>query len=202
MRKIVAATFVSLDGVMQGPGGPEEDRAGGFDLGGWTVPFWQDDDLLGGAMGELFAEPFDLLLGRKTYDIFASYWPRQVDQPIADAFNRVTKFVATHEPETLAWKNSEWLGEDLVARLSELKRQDGPRLLIQGSSNLIQTLLPAGLIDEFRLLIFPLVLGKGKRLFGEGAAPQALRLTGSLASKNGVTLATYVPAGDLVTGSF
>lgn len=202
MRKITAATFVSLDGVMQAPGGPAEDPTGGFSLGGWTVPFWEDDDVLGNAMGELFSTPYDLLLGRRTYDIFAAHWPHLKDDPIADAFNRVTKYVATHEPGTLAWQNSEWLGDDVVARLTALKQTDGPTLLIQGSSELIQTLLAAGLIDEFRLLVFPVMLGRGKKLFGGGTGPQALKLAGSQVSRNGVMLVTYLPDGAVGTGSF
>jgi dihydrofolate reductase len=200
MRKIVAAAFVSLDGVMQAPGGPEEDPAGGFKFGGWTFHHW--DDAMGQAMGETFSRPYDLLLGRKTYDIFAAHWPHIENDPIAEAFNRVTKYVATHSPDTLSWQNSQWLGDDVVGSLRELKRQDGPDLLIQGSSVLIQTLLEADLIDEFRLLIFPVVLGSGKRLFGNGAMPAGLKLTGSKTSTTGVIMASYDRAGEVSTGSF
>lgn len=202
MRKIIAAAFVSLDGVMQGPGGPQEDTDGGFAHGGWTVPYWENDDVLEAAMGEVFSEPYDLLLGRRTYDIFAAHWPRLAGDPMADALNGATKHVATHRPDSLTWQNTQWLGEDPVAALEALKQGDGARLLIQGSSNLTQTLLSAGLIDEFRLLVFPVVLGTGKRLFGGGAVPQALKLTTSRASRNGVILATYVPDGAIRTGSF
>ena len=199
MRKIIAATFVSLDGVMQAPGGPEEDPTGGFDFGGWTFHYF--DEVAGAAMNELFSKPFALLLGRRTYDIFAAYWPYQKD-PIADALNPATKYVATHRPDTLAWQNTQSLGPDIVATLRRLKQEDGPDLLIQGSANLIQTLLANGLIDDIRLMIFPLLLGKGKRLFGDGSMPAAFRLTRSDASTTGVIMATYERSGDIRTGSF
>ncbi len=199
MRKIIAATFVSLDGVMQAPGGPEEDPIGGFDFGGWTFHYF--DEVAGAAMDELFSKPFALLLGRRTYDIFAAYWPYQKD-PIADAFNPATKYVATHRPDTLTWQNTQSLGPDIVATLRRLKQEDGPDLLIQGSGNLIQTLLAKGLIDEIRLMIFPLLLGKGKRLFGDGAMPAAFKLTRSNASTTGVIMATYERSGEIRTGSF
>lgn len=211
MRKITAGAFVSLDGVMQAPGGPEEDPAGGFKYGGWTATHW--DDVIGAAMDETLSTPFDLLLGRKTYDIFAAYWPHLDVDPatskfdpltikVAKLFNRVTKYVATHSPSTLAWQNSQPLGRDIVATLRDLKKKEGQKLLIQGSSNLIQTLLAHDLIDEFRLLIFPLALGKGKRLFGEGTLPGALKLTKSVTSTSGVLIASYERAGDIKTGSF
>jgi dihydrofolate reductase len=200
MRKIIAATFVSLDGVMQAPGGPEEDPAGAFEFGGWT--FHYSDDATGAAIAETFSKPFALLLGRKTYDIFAAYWPYQKSGLIADSFNAVTKYVATHRPDTLSWQHSQSLGDDVAARLRQLKQEDGPDLLIQGSSELIQTLLADDLIDEIRLLIFPLVLGKGKRLFGDGAMPAAFKLTRSQVSSTGVVMATYERAGEIRTGSF
>src|SRR5579859_1303808 len=171
MRRIVVATFVSLDGIMQAPGGPQEDPTGGFALGGWTAPHF--DAALGGAMGEIFGRPFDLLLGRKTYDIFAAHWPYVTDpnDPIAGLFNRITKYVASRADRPLSWQNSQWLGPDTVAALQQLKREDGPDLLVQGSSGLLQTLWRHALVDEFSVLTFPLVLGKGKRLFGDGAVP-------------------------------
>jgi dihydrofolate reductase len=199
MRRITAATFVSLDGVMQAPGGPEEDPVDGFTLGGWTFNYW--DDLMGGAMAETFGKPFALLLGRKTYDIFAAHWPYQ-DDPVGEAFNAATKYVATHRPESLTWQNTRSLGPDIVATLGKLKQEGGHDLLVQGSSNLIQTRLANDLIDEIRLLIFPLVLGKGKRLFGDGAMPAAFRLAGSQASTTGVIMATYERAGEIRVGSF
>lgn len=201
MRKIIAAAFVSLDGVMQAPGGPDEDTNSGFTAGGWTFHYF--DEAVGGVMDELFDMNFDLLLGRKTYDIFASYWPKQgAEDPIGGLFNRVTKYVATHGDQTLAWENSQSLGRDVVSALRLLKANDGPELLIQGSSDLIQTLMKHDLIDEYRLMIFPVLLGRGKRLFGDGTVTQALKLTEQRTFPNGVTLASYVPAGELKTGSF
>lgn len=200
MRKITAATFVSLDGVMQAPGGPEEDPAGGFKFGGWTFHYW--DDVMGAFMGETFSKPYALLLGRNTYDIFAAHWPHQKDDPIAESFNAVTKYVATHRPDSLSWQNSQSLGPDVVATLRKLKTADGPDLLLQGSSELIQTLLAHDLIDEISLLIFPLVLGKGKRLFGQGTMPAAFKLTHSQASSTGVIMTTYERSGEIKVGSF
>ena len=184
MRKIVASVFVSLDGVMQAPGGPEEDPTGGFRHGGWATTHW--DGEIEAAMVELFSTPFDLLLGRRTYDIFAAHWPYVETDPsassfdklnsdIAAAFNRITKYVATHSPDTLGWQNSQWLGKDVVAKLRDLKQEDGPMLLIQGSSVLVQELLADDLIDEVRLLVYPLALGRGKRFFGEGTTPGRLQ---------------------------
>lgn len=206
MRKLVTGAFVSLDGVMQAPGGPKEDTDGGFQFGGWTVPYW--DDIAAAAMSDSFARPFALVLGRRTYDIFASYWPKfkgepgALDQHIADTFNSATKYVATHSPQTLTWQNSQSLGLDVADTIRELKKQDGPELLTQGSSALIQTLLTADLIDEFKLLIYPLVLGKGKRLFGSGTMPGAFKVTKSVVSPSGVVIATYQRAGGVKTGSF
>ncbi|MER9432813.1 dihydrofolate reductase family protein [Mesorhizobium sp. M0408] len=200
MRKIIAATFVSLDGVMQAPGGPQEDPVGAFKFGGWTFHYW--DNVMGAAMGETFSKPFALLLGRKTYDIFAAHWPYQKNDPIADSFNAVTKYVATHRPDSLSWQNSQALGSDVVATLRRMKQEDGPDLLIQGSSELIQTLLANDLIDEISLLIFPLVLGKGKKLFGSGTIPAAFKLTRSQASTTGVLMASYERSGEIKTGSF
>jgi len=204
MRKIVTAAFVSLDGVMQAPGGPSEDPSGGFRYGGWTVPHF--DDVVGATMGELFSQPYALLLGRRTYDIFAAHWPRipetAPDGAIAKQFNAATKYVATHRPESLTWQNSQPLGADLVGHLRELKTQDGPRLLTQGSSDLIQTLLRHDLIDELRVLVFPVTLGAGKRLFGAGTPAGAFKLAGSRVSPSGVIIASYARAGDVKTGSF
>ena len=199
MRKLVTAAFVSLDGVMQGPGGPEEDPSGGFALGGWTVDYW--DVAMGKSMEALFDAPFDLLLGRRTYEIFAAHWP-YAEGPIADKFNPATKYVATSSNEPLAWRNSVALHGDVPAEIARLKRKQGPNLLTQGSSVLVQSLLAGGLIDELRLLVFPLVLGRGKRLFGKGAAPAALNLVESRTSTTGVIMAIYVPEGPVHTGSF
>lgn len=210
MRKLIAATFISLDGVLQAPGGPEEDPVGGFKFGGWTAPYF--DEALGAVMDELFAQPFDLVLGRKTYEIFAAHWPYISTEPgapgydpgeaeIARLFNRATKHVATRTLTSFDWNNSQSLGPDVVATLRKLKASDGPALLLQGSGNLIQTLLAADLIDEFRLLIFPVVLGSGKRLLGPGAKPGALRLVQQSASPSGVIHAVYERAGGVKTGS-
>jgi dihydrofolate reductase len=211
MRRIIVAAFTSLDGVMQAPGAPEEDRSGGFAYGGWTVPHF--DEAVGEAMGDLFSRPFELLLGRRTYDIFAAHWPQVPVDParsdfdpqnaeIARLFNRVTKYVATHHPDTLTWENSQALGEDMVATLRALKQQPGPDLLTQGSSELIQQLLAADLVDEIRGLVVPVLLGPGKHLFGEGATPAGLKLLKSTVSPSGVVIASYERAGAIRTGSF
>jgi dihydrofolate reductase len=211
MRKVVVPAFVSLDGVMQAPGGPEEDPSGGFAHGGWTVPYW-DDTFREGTAGNA-GRPYELLLGRKTYDLFAAYWPHLEVDPasgtfeagvadIASTFNSVTKHVASRSRPALAWRNSRWLGPDAAAAVRELKRGEGPDLLTQGSADLVQTLLAADLVDEVRLLVYPLVLGRGKRLFGEGTLPAAFRLTRSASSPSGVLVATYERAGAVRTGSF
>jgi dihydrofolate reductase len=202
MRKVIAGTFVSLDGVMQAPGGPEEDSSGAFHHGGWTVPYF--DDVVGEGMRQLFERPYDLLLGRKTYDIFAAYWPNAEGGPdgdLARQFNRITKYVATRSAAPLAWNNSVAL-HDAVADVTRLKQGDGPDLMIQGSSDLIPPLLANGLIDEFTLLVFPVLLGSGKRLFGDGTAASALKLVSAKTSPSGVMIATYKPAGEVQTGSF
>lgn len=205
MRRIVVGTFLSLDGVMQAPGGPEEDRSGGFRFGGWTVPY--GDEAIGTALDAIFSSPFDLLLGRRTYDIFAGYWPYMEgdsgDGGIAVAFNKARKYVATHRPESLAWQNSEGLGVDIAARLEEIKAGDGPDLLVQGSSELVHQLLAADLVDELRLLIYPLILGHGKRLFDAGSMPATLEPISQTAASNGVIIAAYRRvAGAVKTGSF
>jgi dihydrofolate reductase len=204
MRKLIVGTFLSLDGVMQAPGGPDEDTSGGFRFGGWIVPHF--DEAGGEVLEGWMSQPYDLLLGRRTYDIFAAYWPHQPqdhpDHAIAETFNRITKYVATHRPDGLDWHNSEWLGEDVVARLRELKAGDGPALLVQGSSELVHQLLASGLVDEFHLMVFPVLLGRGKRLFDDGTLPSALKLVQSRVSDSGVVMATYVPDGEVRTGSF
>jgi dihydrofolate reductase len=200
MRKVIAAAFVSLDGVMQAPGGPHEDPTGGFDKGGWVFPHM--DEAGGEAIGEMFSKPFDLLLGRKTYEIFAAYWPYMGDDPIAVAFNNATKYVATRGERPFDWERTTPLRGDAVAQVAELKKTEGPTLLTQGSANLLQSLHGAGLIDEYRVMVFPVVLGKGKRLFENGSAPRGLRLQTSQATPSGVILTTYTPAGDVPTGSF
>jgi dihydrofolate reductase len=202
MRRITISTFLSLDGVLQSPGGPAEDPTGGFAFGGWVAPHF--DPALGATMGEIFSRPFDLLLGRKTYDIFAAHWPYVTDpnDPIAGLFNRVTKYVASRAKPNFAWQNSEWLGEDTAATLKKLKSEDGPDLVVQGSGELIQTLWKNSLVDEFSVLIFPVVLGKGKRLFGEGVVPAGLKLVNSQSYPTGVILVRYQPDGAVKAGDF
>ena len=201
MRKLIASAFVSLDGVMQAPGGPEEDPTGGFRFGGWTVPYWEDDEILGAAMGRLFESPFALLLGRRTYEIFAAYWPYQ-EGDIADPFNAAVKYVATSSEAPLAWAGSVALHGDIPAEVARLKQEDGPDLLVQGSSVLLRSLLAHQLVDELTLLTFPVLLGTGKRWHGEDAAPAALELFDSAVSANGVMIGRYRPAGEVRTGTF
>jgi dihydrofolate reductase len=202
MRRVIASAFVSADGVMQAPGGPEEDTTGGFRYGGWTQPYF--DDAVGKVMTELFSRPFELLLGRFTYEIFAAHWPYQEggeDDFIAKLFNKTIKYVATTSRAPLTWHNSVAI-HDPVVDVAKLKRQDGPDLLIQGSSVLIQTLHEHNIIDQITLLVFPVVLGSGKRFFGDGAKAMALKLESSKTSPSGVTMSTYSPAGAVRTGSF
>ncbi len=202
MRRIVVTTFISLDGVMQAPGGPQEDPTGSFTLGGWTAPYF--DEALGASMSDIFERPFDLLLGRKTYDIFAAHWPYVTDPNdlIAPLFNRVTKYVASRTRPKLDWQNSRLLGPDIVVALKALKEEDGPDLLVQGSSELLQTLLQAGLVDALNVLIFPVVLGKGKRLFGRDAIAAGLKLVKAQSFPTGVITASYQPDGAVKTGDF
>lgn len=201
MRKIVAGAFVSLDGVMQAPGGPEEDPTGGFEHGGWTVPYW--DEPMGRFMDACFSQPFDLLLGRRTYEIFAAHWPFVgEDDPIGTLFNGVTKYVASSRAAPFEWNNSVAVTGDVATEIARLTQGSGPMLLTQGSSVLLRTLLAHDLVDEFRLLTFPLVLGRGKRLFGQGTAPGALSLVENTLSTTGVTMSVYARAGAVKTGSF
>ena len=186
MRKLIVGMMTSLDGVVQAPGGPEEDPTGGFDHGGWTFPYW--DEVMGEAMGESFGRPFDLLLGRKTWEIFAAHWPYTNEEP-AGLFNNVTKYVATSSTAPLAWANSVRLEGDVPAAVARLKQGDGPDLLTQGSSVLVQSLLAAGLVDELNLLVFPVLLGRGKRLFGDSSKPGELELVSSRTSTTGVIIA-------------
>jgi dihydrofolate reductase len=199
MRKLVVNTFVSLDGVMQAPGGPEEDPTGGFEHGGWSVSFW--DDQMMQAMAEFMRKPFDIILGRKTYEIFAAHWP-YADGAGAAELNRATKYVASRTLDTLEWENSQLLEGEVGEAVARLKEGDGPELQVHGSSDLIQTLLRHGLIDEFRVWTFPVVLGTGKRLFDQGAPPASLKLVDSQVSSTGVVMATYEPAGEITKGSF
>jgi dihydrofolate reductase len=199
MRKIIANTFASLDGVMQAPGAPEEDRAGGFAHGGWSVNYW--DEMMGAVMDAATDQPFDLLLGRKTYEIFAAYWPH-ADGSMAHKLNGAKKYVATRTLESLDWPKSVRLGSDLRGELQRLKSGTGPEIQIHGSSNLIQSLLAHDLIDEFRVWTFPVVLGKGKRLFETGAPTMAFALVDTKASTSGVVVSTYQRAGEVKPGTF
>lgn len=201
MRKVIVSAFVSLDGVMQAPGGPQEDTAGGFRFGGWTFPYF--DESLGGTMGEMFQRPFDLLLGRKTYDIFAAHWPHVgADDPIGKAFGDATKFVATRNPDLkLDWRNSRSLGPGAAAEVERLKTTDGPDLLTQGSSDFIQTLFRHDLVDELTVLTFPVVLGGGKKLFADGSAPHSFKLVRSRVSANGLIVSHYEREGDVRIGN-
>jgi dihydrofolate reductase len=200
MRKLIVSTFLTLDGVMQAPGGPDEDRSGGFSYGGWSVTYW--DDMMGQVMGEATSKPFAMVLGRTTYDIMAAYWPTAPEETGAKVFNEATKYVASRGRPRLEWANSVLIEGDAAEGLAKLKQEDGPELQVHGSANLLQSLIQAGIVDEFRLWVFPVVLGPGKRLFGDGTIPSALKLVDSKVSTTGVVIGTYEPAGDIVTGSF
>jgi dihydrofolate reductase len=200
MRKLIVSTFLTLDGVMQAPGGPGEDEDAGFALGGWSVNYW--DDLMGEVMGASMSDPFDLVLGRKTYDIFAAYWPHATEEDGAKPLNDATKYVASRSRPTLEWRNSVLIEGDAAEGIAALKKQDGPELQVHGSGDLIQTLMRHHLIDQYRLWVFPLVIGSGKRLFSEGTVPLGLTLVDSHVSTTGVMIGTYEPAGEIVTGSF
>jgi dihydrofolate reductase len=200
MRRLIVSTFLTLDGVMQAPGGPQEDDEGGFRYGGWSVSYW--DDLMGQVMGEATSKPFAMVLGRKTYDIMSAYWPNAPEEAGGEVFNEATKYVASRGRPTLEWSNSVLIEGGAADGLAALKQQDGPELQVHGSSNLIQTLLRHNLIDEYRLWVFPVVIGSGKRLFADGAVPAGLRLVDSKVSTTGVVIGTYEPAGEIATGSF
>jgi len=200
MRKLIVSTFLTLDGVMQAPGGPGEDDSGGFAYGGWSVNYW--DDMMGQVMGDFMSTPFDLVLGRTTYDIFAAYWPNAPEQAGAKPLNDATKYVASRSRPTLEWERSVLIEGDAAEGIAALKKEDGPELQVHGSGNLIQTLLRHNLVDQFNLWVFPLVIGSGKRLFSDGTIPSALKLVESKVSTTGVVIGTYQPAGEIVTGSF
>jgi len=200
MRKLIVSTFLTLDGVMQAPGGPGEDDSNGFAHGGWSVNYW--DERMGEVMGEAMSTGFDLVLGRKTYDIFAAYWPHASEEDGAKPLNDATKYVASRSRPELGWSNSVLIDGDVAQGVAALKQEDGPELQVHGSGDLIQTLLRHDLVDEYRLLIFPLVIGSGKRLFSEGTVPAGLKLLDSTVSTTGVVIGTYEPAGEIVAGSF
>lgn len=200
MRKLVVSTFLTLDGVMQAPGGPGEDDDSGFAHGGWSVNYW--DDVMGEVMGAAMSVPFDLVLGRRTYDIFAAYWPHASEEDGAKPLNDATKYVASRSRPTLEWSNSVLIEGDAAEGIAALKQTDGPELQVHGSGNLIQTLLRHNLVDQYRLWFFPLVIGSGKRLFADGTVPSSLKMVDSQVSTTGVVMGTYEPAGEIVTGSF
>ncbi|MBI1833503.1 MAG: dihydrofolate reductase [Candidatus Andersenbacteria bacterium] len=198
MRKIIVLTFLSLDGVMQAPGGPEEDTSGGFKYGGWTVPYM--DEFSSKVMEEQMSRPFDLLLGKKTYEIFAAYWPHHEES--WPGINSVKKYVVSDEAIGLPWENSVLIQHDVVEEIKKLKRENGKEVHVYGSGNLVQTLLKHDLVDELWLKIFPITLGTGKRLFAEGTIPAAFTLSKSETSPKGVIFANYQRAGSVETGSF
>lgn len=201
MRNLAVMAFVTLDGVMQAPGTSDEDRSGGFTHGGWVAGYW--DDFVGRAMNDQMKDPFDLLLGRKTYDLFEGYWPTAGDAPGAKEYNRARKYVVSRRRnKKLSWANSELVSGNIISKIKKLKKGDGPELQVHGSSHLIQTLLKHDLIDEFRLKIFPITLGKGKRLFAEGTIPSGFELVECKASPRGVVIATYRRVGAIITGPF
>lgn len=204
MRKLIVAEFISLDGVIQGPGGPEEDPGDGFRHGGWVAPY--ADEATGQEVQDLHSQPFELLLGRRTYDIWTAYWPHVPEnspsRAIADVFNSVPKHVATHRPATLDWHNSHALSGDLGGAIGALKQQDGANLLTWGSGDMVRQLLAAGMVDELRLQIHPVVLGHGKRLFGDDAQASAFSLAHSTTTPGGVLITRYVRSGEVRTGTF
>ncbi len=201
MRKLIVTTFLTFDGVMQAPGGPEEDDSGGFAHGGWSVNYW--DDLMGEVKSEEMSGPFDLLLGRRTYEIFAGYWPNAREEAGGKGFNDATKYVCSRSRPSLDWTPALLMEGDAAEGVAALKEEDdGPELQVHGSGNLAQTLIHHGLVDEYHLWVFPLVLGYGKRLFADGTIPASLRLMDSKISTTGVFMGTYEPAGEVVTGSF
>lgn len=200
MRTITISNFITLDGVVQAPGGPDEDRSGGFAHGGWSVGYW--DDVLGEQLGAQMAGENDLLLGRGTYEIFAAHWPHVTDDPYADKLNAAAKYVASRTLTELTWANAQRLGDDVPVAVAALKATDGPDLEVAGSPGLAQTLLAHDLVDAITLVTYPVVVGAGKRLFGEGTRPAAFELTGSTTTPSGVTVATFRRAGDIATGSF
>jgi dihydrofolate reductase len=200
MRRLIVNTFLTLDGVMQAPGGPGEDDSDGFTQGGWSVNYW--DERMGEVMDELMGRPFSLVLGRRTYDIFAGFWPAATEEQGAKPLNDAVKYVASRSRPTLSWDKSVLIDGDAADGVAALKKQDGPELQVHGSADLLQTLIRHNLVDQYRLWIFPVVVGSGKRLFANGTVPAALKLVDSVVSTTGVVIGTYEPAGDIRLGSF
>jgi dihydrofolate reductase len=199
MRKLKVTEFLTLDGVMQAPGGPDEDPTSGFTHGGWAFGYW--DDQLDQEMADFMGRPFEMLIGRKTYDIFAAYWPQSTD-PGADVLNKARKHVASRTLKSVDWNNSTLIKGDVAKYVADLKRSTGPEIQVHGSGDLVQTLLQNSLIDEFHLMTFPVVIGTGKRLFANGAVPAGLKAAKVKTSSSGVVIATYEPAGAIKSGSF
>jgi dihydrofolate reductase len=200
MRELLVQTFLTLDGVMQAPGGPDEDDSDGFAYGGWSVNYW--DEEMGQAMDDVVSKPFAMVLGRRTYDIMSAFWPHASEEEGATPFNEATKYVASRSRPELAWSHSRLIEGDAAESLAALKAEDGPELQVHGSGNLAQTLIRHNLVDRYRLWIFPLVIGSGKRLFGEGTIPAGLELIEGRTSTSGVFMGTYRSAGEIVTGTF
>lgn len=198
MRKIRIIEHISLDGVIQAPGAPDED--GDYEYGGWAFP--HSDAIVGEAIGTAHGKAFDLLLGRRTYDIFSGYWPKVENNPMADSLNAATKYVATHRPDSLGWGPVEDLGPDIIESIRRIKAKNGPDMIVWGSSTLTPVLLDHTLADEVLLLVYPVLLGKGKRFFSEEAAARELALVSTKAATSGVIISTYRPSGSLRTGSF
>lgn len=199
MRKIIVQEFITLDGVMQAPGGPDEDTSSGFAFGGWTAPYFREADDEASAFMAKVMESTDLLLGRKTYEIFAGYWPKHTE--MWPGIMEVTKYAVSHKAIDLPWANSKLISGDVVASIKELKAGEGSHLKVIGSGNLAQTLFKNDLVDEMLLMTFPITLGTGKRLFGEGTIPAAYAMTESFVTKNGVIFASYARAGEVQTGT-
>ena len=199
MTELLVTTFLTLDGVMQAPGGPGEDDSGGFAHGGWSVNYW--DDLMAQVMTEATSKPFAMVLGRRSYDILAAYWPTATEEG-ADVLNNATKYVASRGRPDLTWSNSVLLEGDAADAIAKLKQEDGPELQVHGSANLIQTLMRHNLVDRYRLWVFPVVVGSGKRLFADGTVPSGLKLVDSKVASTGVFIGTYEPAGEIPIGSF
>lgn len=200
MRKIRIIEHISLDGVIQAPGGPDEDREGDYEHGGWIVP--HSEPAVGEAIDVAHGKTFDLLLGRRTYDIWSGFWPKIQDNPMADRLNAATKYVATHRPDSLGWGPVEDLGADIMEGVRRVKSKNGPDLIVWGSSTLTPVLLEKGLVDEVLLLVYPVLLGRGKRFFSDSADPRELALVSTKAAFSGVLMNTYRPVGSLRTGSF
>jgi len=196
----MVSAFMTLDGVVQAPGGPGEDDDGGFAWGGWSFPYW--DDVMDQTMGEMMSVPFDLVLGRRTYDVFAAFWPNAPEEAGGKPLNDATKYVASRGTPSLTWDRSVQIEGDVAEGVARLKQEDGPELQVHGSGNLIQTLMRNNLVDRYRLWVFPVVIGTGKRLFADGTIPAGLRLVDSKVSTTGVVIGTYEPAGDLNVGTF